>query len=126
MIGYITLGTNDIDKAAAFYDALFDVVGEKRIWDSERFIGWGNPDKPAAMFSVIKPHDGQPATVGNGTMVALRAKNKEQVDALYHKALELGGTDEGAPGFRMEPFYGAYFRDLDGNKIAAYHFAKSQ
>ena len=87
-------------------------------------MGWGiSPGKP--MLSVTKPFDSQPATVGNGTMVALAADNPEQVQALHAKALALGGSDEGAPGPRGHGFYGAYFRDLDGNKLAAFCFVKS-
>lgn len=120
MIGYITLGTNDIDRAAKFYDALLSEFGAKRIMETDRFIVWGTaPGAPA--LSVIKPFDGQPATVGNGVMVALYTDCKEKVQSLYGKALALGATDEGAPGPRGDGgFYAAYFRDLDGNKLNAY------
>ena len=119
MIGYTTVGTNDIKKAAKFYDALLAEFGAKRTMENERFIAWGTgPDQP--MISVIKPFDGKPATVGNGVMVALAAKNKAQVDAIHKKALSLGGKDEGAPGDRGGGFYAAYFRDLDGNKMNAF------
>ena len=115
MIGYTTLGTNDITKAAAFYDALFAELGVKRLIDMEGVIGWAaSIDK--AMVAVIKPYDGNPATVGNGVMVAM-VVSTEQVDRLHAKALELGAADEGAPGARSAGFYGAYFRDLDGNKL---------
>lgn len=116
MIGYITLGTNDIAKAAAFYDELLGELGAKRFMEMDTFIAWSiAPDLPG--FSVAKAYDGQPATVGNGVMIALVVDKKEKVDALYNKALELGGTDEGPPGQRMPGFYAAYFRDLDGNKL---------
>ncbi len=116
MIGYVTLGTNDIEKAASFYDALLGEVGAGRFMESDSFIAWASsPDK--AGLCVIKPNDGNPATVGNGVMVALVADSKEKVDSLYNKALELGATDEGAPGLRGGGFYAAYFRDLDGNKL---------
>ncbi len=119
MIGYTTLGTNDLPRAAAFYDALFDVIGIKRIMDFGRGYAWGvGMDKPG--FGVMKPFDGQPATVGNGVMVALAVNSKDKVDALHAKALALGGTDEGAPGPRGEGFYAAYFRDLGGNKLNAF------
>jgi predicted lactoylglutathione lyase len=119
MIGYTTVGTNDIKKAAKFYDALLGEFGAKRLMESDRFIAWGTAqDQP--MVSVIKPFDGKPATVGNGVMVALAAKNKAQVDAIHKKALSLGGKDEGAPGDRGGGFYAAYFRDLDGNKMNAF------
>lgn len=119
MIGYTCVGTNDLAKAVDFYSALLGLLGAKPFFKTERGIGWGvAPDKP--MFSVMKPFDGQKASVGNGTMVALAAANPEQVQALHAKALALGGQDEGAPGPRGGNFYGAYFRDLDGNKLAAY------
>ncbi len=116
MIGYVTLGTNDLPRAAAFYDALLAELGAKRIMDFGTFIAWGN--KPgAAALCVTQPYDGKAATVGNGVMVALAVDSKARVDALYGKAMSLGATDEGKPGPRSETFYGAYFRDLDGNKL---------
>ncbi len=117
MIGYVTLGSNDIKRAAAFYDSLLRVIGAKRFMESETFVAWAvAPDKPS--LGVIKPYDGKPATVGNGTMVALVVDSNDKVDAIHRKALELGGKDEGAPGPRgLEGFYAAYFRDLDGNKL---------
>ncbi|MBU3711370.1 MAG: VOC family protein [Limnohabitans sp.] len=119
MIGYTSVGTNDLEKAVHFYGELLSLLGAKPFFKSERGVGWGtSPDKP--MFSVLKPFDGQRATVGNGAMVALSAANPEQVQALHAKALQLGAQDEGAPGLRGSGFYGAYFRDLDGNKLAAY------
>jgi predicted lactoylglutathione lyase len=119
MIGYVTLGTNDIERACAFYDELLATIACARILEDDSFVAWGTSlDEPA--LSVIKPADGNPATVGNGVMVALRMDSREQVDAFYAKALELGGSDEGAPGPRGEGFYAGYFRDLDGNKLNAY------
>ena len=117
MIGYVTLGTNDIEKAAAFYDALLGCIGAGRFMENESFIAWAvAPDKPA--LSVTKPFDGNAATVGNGTMIAMAVNSVEKVNELHAKALELGGTDEGAPGPRGDSgFYGGYFRDLDGNKL---------
>ena len=119
MIGYTCVGTNNLPRATAFYDDLLALMGAKHFFESERGIGWGTAPNQA-MFSVMKPFDGQPATVGNGTMIALMAKDAAQVDALHARALALGGTDEGAPGLRGGNFYGAYFRDLDGNKLAAF------
>jgi len=116
MIGYVTLGTNDIRRAAAFYDALLGEIGAKRIMEGERFIAWGT-SMTAPSLGVILPHDGKPASIGNGVMVALAVKSKEQVDQLYKKALELGATDEGPAGPRGPGFYAGYFRDLDGNKL---------
>jgi len=120
MIGYITLGTNDLEKAAAFYDGLFAVIGAGRFMDTDRFIAWAvKPGQPAV--SVTKPFDGKEATVGNGMMVALAVDSEEKVQALHAKALELGGADEGAPGPRGDSgFYAGYFRDLDGNKLNAF------
>ncbi len=118
MIAYVTLGTNDIARAAAFYDELFGVIGAKRAMDTERVITWALDGAPP-MVGVIQPADGNAATPGNGTMVALAA-TRDQVDALHRKALELGGADEGAPGERLGSFYIGYFRDLDGNKLNAF------
>lgn len=116
MIGYVTLGTNDIARATAFYDALLGSIGAKRFMESERFIAWAvAPAQPA--LCVFKPFDGEPATVGNGVMVALVVDSRAKVDALHAKALELGGQDEGAVGPRGDTFYAGYFRDLDGNKL---------
>jgi len=117
MIGYVTLGTNDLDRAVAFYDQLFAVLGAGRFMeDPGRFVAWATaPDKPAV--SVTKPWDGQPATHGNGTMVALMVDSKEKVREVYDKAMALGAQDEGLPGPRMDGFYAGYFRDLDGNKL---------
>ena len=119
MIGYVTLGTNDIERAAKFYDALLGEIGAGRFMDTDQFIAWTvSPTSPG--LSVIKPNDGKPATVGNGVMVALVMDSKDKVDALHKKALELGGSDEGAPGPRGDNFYAGYFRDLDGNKLNAF------
>jgi predicted lactoylglutathione lyase len=116
MIGYVTLGTNDMDKASKFYDQLLAQMGAQRFMSSDRFIAWGcKPGEP--MLSVIKPYDGKAATSGNGTMIALVVDSPDKVDALHAKAMELGATDEGGPGERMKGFYAAYFRDLDGNKL---------
>ncbi len=120
MIGYVTLGTNDIDRAAEFYDALLQEIGASRMMESEKFVAWAvAPGQPA--LSVTKPFDGKAASVGNGVMVALAVNNRDKVDALYQKAIDLGGSDEGAPGPRGDSgFYAAYFRDLDGNKLNAF------
>ena len=119
MSGYVTLGSNDKDKAAAFYDALMGEIGGKRIFNNDRLIFWGT-EMGAPMIGVGTPYDGEAATVGNGTMVALSVGSRENVDKLYAKAIALGAQDEGAPGERMPGFYGAYFRDLDGNKFVAF------
>jgi predicted lactoylglutathione lyase len=123
MIGYVTLGTNKMDEAAAFYDALLGTIGANRMMESDTFIAWTtNPGVPA--ISIIKPADGNAATVGNGVMVAIAVDSNEKVDALHAKALELGGQDEGAPGQRTDNFYAGYFRDLDGNKLNAFHMSR--
>ena len=119
MIGYVTLGTNNWDKAAKFYDDLFGSIGVGRIMDGDTFIAWG-PSQSAPAVSIIKPYDGKPATVGNGTMVALYMDSTDKVDKLHAKALALGAKDEGAAGPRSETFYAGYFRDVDGNKLCAF------
>jgi catechol 2,3-dioxygenase-like lactoylglutathione lyase family enzyme len=120
MIGYVTLGTNDMARAGRFYDDLLSVMGAKRTYDTDRFIAWGN-DPKAPMLFVIKPADGNQATVGNGVMVALAAGSQEQVDAVYKKAISLGAKCEGPAGPRGEGFYAGYFRDSDGNKLCAFY-----
>ena len=119
MIGYVTLGTNDLARAAPFYDQLLALFGAKRGWDTDKFIAW-TTGPGAPMVSVIKPYDGKPATVGNGMMVSLAAKSKAQVDEVYKKAITLGGKDEGPAGPRGDDFYAGYFRDLDGNKLCVF------
>lgn len=119
MIGYTTLGTNDIDRAATFYDPLMALLNGTRLWAFERGIAWGIAhDQPA--LGLVKPFDGQPATVGNGTMVALKVPTPELVEQVHLLALTLGGQNEGDVGPRGEGFYGGYFRDLDGNKLCVY------
>ena len=117
MLAYVTIGTNDLARAGAYYDALLAELGGKRFMeDPGSFIAWGAGQEGAGL-GVTVPFDKRPATVGNGVMVALQADSREQVDRVHAKALALGGTDEGAPGQRSEGFYAAYFRDLDGNKL---------
>jgi predicted lactoylglutathione lyase len=116
MIGYVCVGTNDLKRAAAYYDKLLAEVGAKRIMDYDTFIVWGT-GKGKAAFALTEPYNKLPATVGNGVMVAFGCDEPAKVDALYKKAIELGGTDEGPPGPRGDGYYGAYFRDLDGNKL---------
>jgi predicted lactoylglutathione lyase len=122
MIGYVTLGTNDIAKASAFYDALLAEFGAKRLMNNEKFILWSNGR--GAGVSVTKPYDGKAATIGNGVMVALGVDSTEKVDRIHKKALELGATDEGAVGPRGGGFYAGYFRDLDGNKLNVFCMTK--
>lgn len=116
MIAYTTLGTHDLGRAAAFYDRLLGELGAKRALELDRIIFWATrPDAP--MVVLCKPYDGAPATVGNGTMLALAVANQPEVDRLHALALTLGAKDEGAPGIRGPGFYIGYFRDLDGNKL---------
>ncbi len=119
MLGYVTFGTNNLGKSAAFYDALAKELGAKRTMETEKFIAWGAPNQ--AMLFLIKPADGNTATVGNGVMAALPAKDTAQVDRIYKLAMSLGAKDEGPPGDRGGGFYAAYFRDLDGNKLNTFH-----
>ncbi len=123
MIGYVTLGTSDIERAAKFYDAIAGEMGVGRMMEGANYIAWGAP-KGAAGIAVMKPFDGNAASVGNGVMVALDAKDRGHVDRLYALALSNGGTDEGAPGVRGGGFYAAYFRDPDGNKLNAFVIAE--
>jgi len=120
MIGYVTLGTNNLARAAAYYDALLADLGAKRTMETEQFVAWSvKPDLPG--LALTQPFDQKPATVGNGVMVALEVDSTAQVDAMHRRALQLGGTDEGAAGPRGEGFYAGYFRDLDGNKLSFFH-----
>lgn len=120
MIGYTMVGTNNLEAAAKFYDALLGEAGAKRAMENERMVMWGF-GKGAPMFGVVKPFDGKPATVGNGTMIALACPDHATVDKLHARAMELGAQDEGAPGLRGDAFYGGYFRDLDGNKLVFFN-----
>ena len=119
MIGYVTLGTNDLQRAAKFYDTLAAEMGVPRMMEFDGFIAWGIPDGGAGI-GLTRPYDGNPATVGNGVMVALEAKDNEQVHRLHEIALANGGTCEGPPGPRGDSFYAGYFRDPDGNKLNAF------
>jgi predicted lactoylglutathione lyase len=118
MIGYVTLGTKDLAKAAVFYDALAKELDTGRMFENDKFIAWGTPGGGAGI-GLTYPFDGNTATVGNGVMVALAAKDQAHVDRIYQCALAHGGSDEGAPG-RRGGFYAGYFRDLDGNKLNAF------
>lgn len=119
MIGYTTIGTNDLERAKGFYDAVLAPLGGRRTLVYERSLYYGSPSR-GAMLGVTLPFDGQAATFGNGGMVALTAESPAVVDAVHAAAMAAGGTCEGPPGQRMENFYGAYFRDLDGNKLCVF------
>lgn len=128
MIGYTLVGTNDLERAKGFYDALFQEISVGRMMEMENMCAWGAAwDKPA--FGVTRPYDGGKATPGNGTMMALVVDTRDKVDRLHAKALALGGSDEGAAGVRGEEgeqaFYAGYFRDLDGNKLCAFRVGPS-
>ncbi|HEX5007855.1 MAG TPA: VOC family protein [Hyphomonadaceae bacterium] len=119
MLGYVTIGTRDLPRAVAFYDAIAMAMDTPRMMESETFVAWAIPGGPPGI-GVTLPYDKKPATVGNGMMVALQARDPAHVKRIYDLALSLGGTDEGPPGDRGGGFYAAYFRDLDGNKLNAF------
>lgn len=128
MIGYVTVGTNDLDRARSYYDALFASIGGRRLMqleDQRGFTMYGVAiNRPGVV--VTRPYNGEEATVGNGNMVALVMDSKDKVDEFHAKALELGGTNEGDPGYRGDPklgYYFSYFRDLDGNKFAVFNIS---
>lgn len=119
MVGYVTIGASDFDRSLDYYEKLLGPVGAKRLMELENFTLLGRSfDEPG--IAVVRPYDGNPQSVGNGIMVALQLASKEEVDALYARAIENGGSDEGPPGDRGGIFYAAYFRDIDGNKLNAY------
>src|SRR5579863_10047672 len=119
MIGYVTIGTNDLEKAKTFYDGLLAELGGKRTMTMERMQGYGSGQ--GAMLAVCKPFDEKHATHGNGTMISLAAPSHDVVKKVHAKALSLGAKDEGAPGPRgAGGFYAGYFRDLDGNKLCVF------
>ena len=134
MIGYVTLGSDNMPRARAFYDELLGgTIGAKRIMEfgdeAGGFTMWGTGfDKPG--LAVTNPFNKQPAVAGNGNMSAIVVDSRDKVDAVYSKALELGGTCEGPPGVRgdegAQAFYGAYFRDLDGNKLCAFRIGPAE
>ena len=119
MIGYVTLGTNDLERGAKFYDAIATELGARRVMEWEGAIAWSSPDGGVGV-GLTKPFDGNPASIGNGVMVALAAKDEDQVKRIHEIALANGGSCEGPPGPRGEGFYAAYFRDPDGNKLNAF------
>lgn len=119
MIGYVTIGSKDLARACAFYDALLGEIGAKQLMGMDRIKFYGTaPGAP--MLAICSPYDGGEQSPGNGNMIAIPGGSREGVDKLYAKAMALGATDDGAPGERMPVFYGAYVRDLDGNKLCFY------
>jgi predicted lactoylglutathione lyase len=123
MIGYITLGTNNIEKASAFYDELFSIIGVKQVWSTRKMVYWG-AEGESVMFAITVPFNKEEATSGNGVMIALKAPDQDKVNAIYQKAIELGAESEGEPGERSAGLYCAYIRDLDGNKLNFHCAAK--
>lgn len=119
MIGYITIGTNDLQNSGAFYDELLASLGGQRAYTLENMIAYSfGPERPMLVITV--PNDGKMATHGNGTMIALMAQNEAQVDTTHAFALKLGATDEGQPSSYDGQFYGGYFRDAIGNKLCIF------
>ena len=116
MLGYVTVGVSDMERACDFYDALLEELGGKQLFGQDRikFYGTG-PGLP--MLAICIPYDQNDPAPGNGNMVAIPGGSREGVDKLYQKAMQLGASDEGEPGERLPVFYGAYVRDLDGNKL---------
>lgn len=120
MIGYATIGTNDLERATQFYDKVLEPLGGKRTFaNGDRMQFYGSSATPG-MIAIAKPYDEQPASFGNGSMFGFPAADKGQVDAAYAAAIAAGGTCDGEPGQRLPTFYGAYFRDLDGNKVCVF------
>ena len=115
---YVTVGTNQLEKALTFYDQLLAGTGFKTIFEHPR--GGRLYGNGTVMFGILKPFNGEAATIGNGSMFGFSCNTFEEVDALFNKAIELGGSDDGAPGERSPGMYFSYFRDLDGNKLCAY------
>ncbi|WP_101757003.1 VOC family protein [Oceanicoccus sp. KOV_DT_Chl] len=122
MIGYVTIGVSDMEKAKAFYIELLSDIGAKLTMDMGRIAFIGAEDG-GTMLSLCVPYNEQAAEPGNGNMIAITPGSKEAVDTLYKKAIAIGASCEGEPGQRIpDMFYGAYFRDPDGNKICFAHF----
>ena len=120
MFSFVTLGTNNLEKGKNFYNELLRLIGIVLLEEDDRYIGYGKKDSQKIEFYLMKPHNKQEATFGNGTMITFTADSKENVINIYNLALKLGGKDEGKPGPRHEEDFYAYFRDLDGNKICIY------
>jgi catechol 2,3-dioxygenase-like lactoylglutathione lyase family enzyme len=118
MYSHVTIGTNDIERAVKFYDAVMAVLAHAKFREGDGYVGYGTADGEKVW--VVTPFDGKPASVGNGMHIAFAAPTRYAVDAAYEIGLANGGTDEGAPGLRPHyhpDYYGAYMRDPDGNKI---------
>jgi catechol 2,3-dioxygenase-like lactoylglutathione lyase family enzyme len=124
MIGYVTLGTNDLDRAVSFYEGLLGPLGATRMMPISQGGFIRGKDRGQPMLAVAPPYDGESAMTGNGNMVALQLGSRAEIDALHTRAIEMGGACDGPPGLRgrqgEQAFYGAYFRDLDGNKLCGF------
>jgi catechol 2,3-dioxygenase-like lactoylglutathione lyase family enzyme len=120
MIGFVMVGTNNLDKATKFYDTLLDVIELERVVTNEKYIGYASKEKSDEIeFYVTNPVNKEKATFGNGTQISFLINSKDSVNSFYNVGIKLGGKDEGAPGIRSGDYY-CYFRDLDGNKICAF------
>ena len=120
MIGFVMVGTNNLDKATKFYDTLLDVIELERVVTNEKYIGYASKEKSDEIeFYVTNPVNKEKATFGNGTQISFLINSKDLVNNFYNTGIKLGGKDEGAPGIRSGDYY-CYFRDLDGNKICAF------
>ena len=120
MIGFVMVGTNNLDKATKFYDTLLDTIELQRVVMNEKYAGYASKEKPDEVeFYVTKPVNKEKATFGNGTQISFLVKSKDLVNNFYNTGIKLGGKNDGAPGVRSGDYY-CYFRDLDGNKICAF------
>ena len=120
MIGFVMVGTNNLEKATKFYDTLLDVIELERVVTNEKYIGYASKEKSDEIeFYVTNPVNKEKATFGNGTQISFLVNSKDLVNNFYNAGIKLGGKDEGAPGIRSGDYY-CYFRDLDGNKICAF------
>ena len=120
MIGFVMVGTNNLDKAIDFYDVLLETIELKRTVTNEKYAGYSSKNKSGDVeFYVTNPVNKETATFGNGTQISFIVNSEESVNRFYNTGIKLGGKDEGAPGIRSGDYY-CYFRDLDGNKICAF------
>jgi catechol 2,3-dioxygenase-like lactoylglutathione lyase family enzyme len=120
MIGFVMVGTNNLDKAINFYDKLLNTIDLQRVVTNKKYAGYALKDKPDDVeFYVTNPVNKEKATFGNGTQISFLVNSKDLVNKFYNTGIKLGGADEGAPGIRSGDYY-CYFRDLDKNKICAF------
>ena len=120
MIGFVMVGTNNLNKAISFYDVLLETINLKRIVTNEKYAGYSSNENPENIeFYVTNPANKEKATYGNGTQISFLVNSKDTVDKFYNLGIKLGGKDEGAPGIRSSDYY-CYLRDLDENKVCAF------